>query len=124
VTVVSERPALQRKQQSQVCFRGGNPLAMVVANEVINIILGDGFLKRVEQAGNLMKSGLQEIVKRNAGVLEQVRGSGLLLGLRCKELVLAVGAGENVIRLLLPLNISDDEISEGLLRLERAVRSC
>ncbi|MDB5652031.1 MAG: acetylornithine aminotransferase apoenzyme [Hyphomicrobiales bacterium] len=89
---------------------------MVVANEVINIILGDGFLKRVEQAGNLMK--------RNAGVLEQVRGSGLLLGLRCKELVLAVGAGENVIRLLPPLNISDDEISEGLLRLERAVRSC
>jgi acetylornithine/N-succinyldiaminopimelate aminotransferase len=114
---------------------GGNPLAMAVASEVIDIVSNEVFLQRVAEAAKVLRAGLKGVVDRNPSVLEEVRGGGLLLGLRCRvptadilsairrECLLAVTAGDNVIRFLPPLNITDAEISEGISRLDRAVQS-
>jgi acetylornithine/N-succinyldiaminopimelate aminotransferase len=111
---------------------GGNPLAMAVGNAVLDVVLEKGFLERVQQASLLFKQRLAEIKDRHPKVIAEVRGEGLLLGVRTHmpngelvdtlraEKMLAVGAGDNVVRLLPPLNISDAEIGEAIARLDRA----
>ena len=111
---------------------GGNPLAMSVANAVLDVVLEPGFLDRVRQAGLLLKQRLAEIKDRYPGVIAEVRGEGLLIGLRAvvpagtvvdalrAEHMIAVSAGDNVIRLLPPLIIDDAEIGEAMTRLDRA----
>lgn len=101
---------------------GGNPLAMAVANAVLDIVLEDGFLESVRQKSIIMRQHLAEIVDRFPDFVEGVRGNGLLLGLKAKvpntdiigafrnHRVLAVGAGDNVVRFAPPLNITDDEL--------------
>jgi acetylornithine/N-succinyldiaminopimelate aminotransferase len=101
---------------------GGNPLAMAVANAVLDIVLEEGFLESVRQKSIIMRQHLAEIVDRFPDHVEGVRGNGLLLGLKAKVLntdiigafrnhrVLAVGAGDNVVRFAPPLNITDDEL--------------
>jgi acetylornithine/N-succinyldiaminopimelate aminotransferase len=112
---------------------GGNPLAMAVGNAVLDVVLADGFLNEVARKGLLMKQGLAAIADEFPDVIEDIRGSGLMLGLKCRtpnakvnaalreEKVLAVPAGDNVIRLLPPLVISDEEIRIGLERIRMAV---
>ena len=111
---------------------GGNPLAMSVANAVLDVVLEPGFLDRVRQAGLLLKQRLAEIKDRYPSVIAEVRGEGLLIGLRAvvpaatvvdalrAENMIAVSAGDNVIRLLPPLIIDDAEIGEAMTRLDRA----
>lgn len=101
---------------------GGNPLAMAVANAVLDIVLEDGFLESVRQKSIIMRQHLAEIVDRFPNLVEGVRGNGLLLGLKAKvpntdiiagfrkHRVLAVGAGDNVVRFAPPLNITEDEL--------------
>jgi acetylornithine/N-succinyldiaminopimelate aminotransferase len=101
---------------------GGNPLAMAVGNAVLDVVLEDGFLDEVRRKALVFKQGLAGIVDEFPDVFEEVRGIGLMLGLKCKmpngtvnaalrnQNFLAVPAGENVIRLLPPLNVSDEEI--------------
>lgn len=101
---------------------GGNPLAMAVGNAVLDVVLEDGFLDEVNRKALLAKQGLASIVDEFPSVFEGVRGEGLMLGLKCKQPngavnaafrdqnLLAVPAGDNVVRLLPPLNVSDDEI--------------
>jgi len=101
---------------------GGNPLAMAVGNAVLDVVLEDGFLDEVKRKALVFKQGLAGIVDEFPDVFEEVRGVGLMLGLKCKmpngtvnaafrsHNFLAVPAGENVIRLLPPLNVSDEEI--------------
>lgn len=108
---------------------GGNPLAMAVGNAVLDVVLEDGFLDEVSRKALLMKQGLAEIADAFPDVVAEIRGTGLMLGIKCVvpngELVgairdqkmLAVAAGDNVVRLLPPLNITDDEIREGLNRI-------
>ena len=111
---------------------GGNPLATAVAGTVVNIVLEKGFLDRVAQTGLLFKQRLAEMKDRHPAVIAEVRGEGLLLGLRtvvpnmdlvaaCREEgLLTAGAGENVVRLMPPLVTSDAEVAEAMNKLDRA----
>ncbi|WP_153771012.1 aspartate aminotransferase family protein [Labrenzia sp. CE80] len=114
---------------------GGNPLAMAVSNAVLDVILADGFLDAVKSKGLSFKQKLAGLVDSHPKVLSDVRGAGLMLGLKCvvpvADLVamardhglLAVPAGENVVRIMPPLTISEEEISEAVARLEAAAQS-
>lgn len=111
---------------------GGNPLAMAVANAVLDVILSEGFLDRVAQSGLRLKQSLAALKDRHPQVIEEIRGEGLMLGLKLRtpntEFVasardaglLVVGAGDNVVRLLPPLIIGEEEIAEAIERLDRA----
>ncbi len=111
---------------------GGNPLAMAVGNAVLDEVLKPGFLDHVDRVSNQMRQGLAAIKDRHPSIIEDVRGEGLLLGVKAKivntdlvaalrdQKMLTVGAGDNVVRLLPPLIISEDEVREGLVRLEKA----
>ena len=111
---------------------GGNPLAMAAGNATLDVMLEDGFLDRVKQIGLLFKQRLAEIKDRHPGIIAEVRGEGLLLGLRCvipngqlvdalrDEHLLTVGAGENVVRLVPPLIVSETEVGEAMGMLDRA----
>ncbi|MEX0956975.1 MAG: aspartate aminotransferase family protein [Rhizobiaceae bacterium] len=101
---------------------GGNPLAMAVGNAVLDVVLEEGFLEEVQRKSLLAKQALASVVDEFPAVFEEVRGEGLMLGLRCKvsnstvnaalrdQNLLAVPAGDNVVRLLPPLNVGDDEV--------------
>jgi acetylornithine/N-succinyldiaminopimelate aminotransferase len=114
---------------------GGNPLAMSAANATLDIMLAPGFFDQVKKVGLLFKQRLAEIKDRYPAVIEEVRGEGLLVGVRAlvpagelvdalrAEKMLAVAAGDNVVRLLPPLIVSDAEIGEGIARLDRACAS-
>jgi acetylornithine/N-succinyldiaminopimelate aminotransferase len=110
---------------------GGNPLAMAAANAVLDVILADGFLEGVVARGRKFRQRLEGIVNRHPGVFAELRGQGLLLGLRCVEPngavvdglraegLLAVGAGDNVVRILPPLVASEAELEQGAQIIER-----
>jgi acetylornithine/N-succinyldiaminopimelate aminotransferase len=101
---------------------GGNPLAMAVGNAVLDVVLEPGFLEDVAQMGLRLKQRLAGLVDEHDDILEEVRGQGLMIGLKCKtenlqliaELrdrgMLAVQAGDNVVRLLPPLIVGEEEI--------------
>ncbi|MGZ5840449.1 MAG: acetylornithine transaminase [Xanthobacteraceae bacterium] len=111
---------------------GGNPLAMSAANAVLDVMLEPGFLDRVRRTGLFFKQRLAEIKDLYPSVISEVRGEGLLVGVRASvpagelvdalraEKMIAVAAGDNVVRLLPPLIISEQEIAEGIARLDRA----
>ena len=111
---------------------GGNPLAMSTVNATLDVMLAPGFLDHVKRIGILLKQRLAEIKDRYPSVIAEVRGEGLLLGLRAvvpsaelvnairAEKMLTVAAGDNVVRLLPPLIISEQEMAEGAARLDRA----
>ena len=111
---------------------GGNPLAMAVAGAVVDVMTEEGFLDHVQQMGNHLKQGLAGVVDRHPDILEEIRGIGLHLGLKCKventqvgskllELgVLTAKGGDNVVRLLPPLIVEDAQISEFIGLLDEA----
>jgi acetylornithine/N-succinyldiaminopimelate aminotransferase len=111
---------------------GGNPLACAVGNAVMEIVADPAFLDGVRARAGALRQKLEGLVGAHPDVFEAVRGSGLMLGLKCKvpntdmvaagygEQVITVPAGDNVIRLLPPLTISDEEIAEAVHRLDRA----
>ena len=94
---------------------GGNPLAMAVADAVLDVITAKGFLDRVRKNSLALKQRLAELKDRHASVIAEVRGEGLLIGLRMvppssemvdelrNEKMITVAAGDNVVRLLPPL---------------------
>jgi len=105
---------------------GGNPLAMAVANEAIDMILEEGFLAQVNKTANYLHQQLGALVAAHPGVFESVRGQGLMIGLKMKtpstEFIAAARAnglvvlpsGDNVVRLLPPLTLSEAEAREGI----------
>jgi acetylornithine/N-succinyldiaminopimelate aminotransferase len=111
---------------------GGNPLAMAVANAVLDVMTADGFLDKVKRNGLLLKQRLAELKDRYASVIAEVRGEGLLIGLRMvppssamvdalrDEHMITVAAGDNVVRLLPPLIIGEAEMAEAVARIDRA----
>jgi len=111
---------------------GGNPLAMAVGNAVLDVILEPGFLKEVERKALLLKQRLAELKDRHPSVIADVRGQGLMMGLRTvvpntefvtaarAQKLLLIGAGDNVVRLLPPLIIGDAEISDAFNRIDAA----
>ena len=112
---------------------GGNPLAMAVGNAVLDVVLADGFLDHVRDVALVFRQGLASLQDRFPDVIAEIRGEGLMLGIKAKiptaellkavraEHLLAVPAGDNVLRLLPPLITTVDEAREGLARLERAI---
>jgi acetylornithine/N-succinyldiaminopimelate aminotransferase len=113
---------------------GGNPMAMAIANAVLDIVLAPGFLDRVRYNAILFRQRLAELKDRHPSVISDVRGEGLLLGLRSvgpsgafadalrAERLLTVGAGDNVVRLLPPLTVEESEISAAIERIDAAAR--
>ncbi len=111
---------------------GGNPLAMAVGQAVLDTVLADGFLDHVGQMGLYAKQRLAGVVDAHPDVLAEVRGEGLIIGLRCVKPVaevvaamrdaglLAAAAGENVLRLLPPLIVTEADIDEAVARLDKA----
>ncbi|MFZ0622182.1 MAG: aspartate aminotransferase family protein [Pseudolabrys sp.] len=111
---------------------GGNPLAMAVANAVLDVVMADGFIERVRTNALLLKQRLAELKDRHASVIAEVRGEGLLIGLRMipqasemidelrAEKMITVAAGDNVVRLVPPLIIGEKEITEAIGCIDRA----
>jgi acetylornithine/N-succinyldiaminopimelate aminotransferase len=111
---------------------GGNPLAMAAAGALLDVVLADGFLERVRRTALVLKQKLAEIKDRYPAVIAEVRGEGLLVGLRAEvsnadlvdelraEKMITVAAGDNVVRLLPPLIVSEEEVAEAVRRIDRA----
>lgn len=111
---------------------GGNPLAMAVGNAVLDVVLEPGFLEAVQRKGLLLKQKLAAVVDAHPAVFQEVRGRGLMLGLKCTPPagevlakarangLLMVPAGDNVLRVMPPLIISDEEIAEAVARIDAA----
>ena len=114
---------------------GGNMLAMAVSDAVLDVVSEPGFLTDVERKALRFKQSLEGLKDQFPDLIAEVRGRGLLIGLRLApsllpatpvkagldERLLAVGAASNVVPLLPPLNISDDEIAEAMSRLAQAL---
>ncbi len=112
---------------------GGNPLGMAVGNAVLDVVLSDGFLDEVRRTALLFKQSLASLKDRYPDVVDDVRGDGLLIGLKPRvpngqfvetlrdHLLLAAPAGDNVVRFLPPLVVSADEVREAMNRIEAAV---
>jgi acetylornithine/N-succinyldiaminopimelate aminotransferase len=113
---------------------GGNPLGCAVGCAVLDVVADKAFLAEVNRKAGLMRQRLEGLVAEHPGVFEAVRGAGLMLGLKCKVAnadvvasgydhdLISVPAADNVIRLLPPLTISDDEIAEAVTRLDAIAR--
>ncbi|WP_375573431.1 aspartate aminotransferase family protein [Seohaeicola saemankumensis] len=111
---------------------GGNPLACAVGLAVMQILSEPAFLEGVRARAGALRQKLEGLIAAHPTVFECVRGTGLMLGLKCRpsnldvvaagyaEQLITVPAGDNVIRLLPPLNLSDQEIAEAVARLDRA----
>src|SRR4051794_15610597 len=115
---------------------GGNPLACAAANAVLDVMLAPGFLEDVVRKGERLMRGLEQIVAEFPQVVSEARGKGLILGLKAEvpntelqdaftaEGMLTVAAGENVVRLVPPLVITDADIDAAVEMLRRGVRRC
>lgn len=111
---------------------GGNPLAMAVGNAVLDVVTAPGFLENVRQTGLYMKQRLAALVDLHPRIVDEVRGEGLLVGLHAvmpnSEILaamrdkglLGLSAGDNVVRLLPPLNVTREEVDTALDLLEQA----
>lgn len=111
---------------------GGNPLGCAVGSAVMDHVAAPAFLAEVNRKSGLLRQKLEGLVASHPDIFESVRGSGLMLGLKCKaanvdvvkagydQLVLTVPAADNVIRLLPPLTIEDAEIADAIDRLDAA----
>ena len=98
----------------------------------MQIVADPAFLAEVNRKGGLFRQKLEGLIAAHPDVFEAVRGQGLMLGLKCKvapvdlvkagydQQILTVPAADNTLRLLPPLNISDDDIAEAVARLDRA----
>jgi acetylornithine/N-succinyldiaminopimelate aminotransferase len=114
---------------------GGNPLAMAAANATLDVMLAPGFLERVRFVSGYLQQRLSMLAAQHSGVIAEIRGGGLLLGLRLhvpnsafvatlrEKRLLAVGATENVVRLLPPLIIDERHVDEAVGALSEAAAS-
>jgi len=111
---------------------GGNLMAMAAGNAVLDIVLAPGFLDTVQRTALLLKQRVAELKDRHGDVIAEIRGEGLLIGMRAvgpsaefvaalrAEKLLTVGAGDNVVRLLPPLIIGEKEIDIAVAMIDRA----
>lgn len=130
--LASEKAAFAMVAGTHGSTYGGNPLACAVGAKVTEIIANPAFLAEVSRKGARLAQGLQGLVASHPTVFEGVRGQGLIQGLKCKmapadvvraahgEHLITIPAADNTVRLLPPLIITDEEITEALARLDRA----
>ncbi len=122
--LATERAASGMTAGSHASTFGGNPLAMAVGNAVMDVIMADGFFEHVQRISGFAQQQLAGLVAQHPDVFEELRGEGLMLGLKMKvpntEFVaalqrhhmLTVPAGDNVVRLLPPLIIEEEHVRE------------
>jgi acetylornithine/N-succinyldiaminopimelate aminotransferase len=115
---------------------GGNPLAVAAGNAVLDVMLEPGFFDKANRVAKLLRGKLEALVAAHPKLFSELRGSGLLLGVRCQpELtagdfvtklrangLLCLTAGDNVLRILPPLVVSEGEIAEGMGIIEKVAR--
>jgi acetylornithine/N-succinyldiaminopimelate aminotransferase len=130
--LATERAAAAMVAGTHGSTYGGNPLGCAIGAAVVGIVAEPAFLADVSRKAGLFRQGLEALVAAHPDVFEAVRGSGLMLGLKCKVApaevvkagygahVLTVPAADNVVRILPALNIPDADIAEALARLDRA----
>ncbi len=111
---------------------GGNPLGMAVGNAAIDMVLAPGFLEHVQTVGSYMRQQLAGLIAEHPSVFEELRGQGLMLGLKMrvpntdfvtaarKHGLLIIGAGDNVVRLLPPLIVTEDQVRDAIKLLSDA----
>ena len=111
---------------------GGNPLAMAVGNAVLDVILEPNFLENVLRVASRLYEGLAMAQERYPTVVEEIRGVGLMIGIKCRaenralvkalidQRLLSVAAGDNVVRFLPPLIIDETHADDAIQRFERA----
>ena len=114
---------------------GGNPLAMSVGNAVLDQIFKKGFLKNVQSIGNYFNNQLCQLQSEFPNIIKEVRGLGLLLGIKVipdqklfiKKLLanklLTIRAAENVVRLLPPLNVKKENIDQAIVILRKVCKN-
>ena len=114
---------------------GGSPLAMAVGNAAMDLFLAPGFLDQVNKTANYLSQQLGALAAEHPNVIESVRGQGLMLGLKMKVPngdfinaartagILVLPAGDNVVRLLPPLTLTEAEAREGMALLSKAASS-
>ncbi len=132
--LATERAAAGMTAGSHGSTFGGNPLAMAAANAVLDVMLAPGFLDNVDRMAALLRKRLSAVVARHPKLFAEVRGKGLLTGLKCvvpnTEIVdrlrqgglLTAGAGENVVRILPPLIIGESHVDEAMDIIEGTAR--
>jgi acetylornithine/N-succinyldiaminopimelate aminotransferase len=115
---------------------GGNPLACAAGNAVLDVILAPGFLEEVELKGRTLGAHLTKIAAEFPTVFSDARGMGLLRGMKCAmpvgdvqracvaEGLMAITAGENVLRLAPPLVVKDEDLRQAVDMLRRAAAKC
>ena len=115
---------------------GGNPLACAAANAVLDVMLAPGFLADVDRKARRLWFALVDVCREQPDVLEEVRGAGLILGLKARvpntelqqafmaEGLLTVSAGDNVVRLVPPLVLTDADIDTAVAMIRRGARRC
>lgn len=130
--LAKEHVAKTMKPGSHGSTFGGNPLAVACANAVLDVMLADGFLAGVEAKAARLRKRAEAVAAAHPRLFLGVRGVGLLIGLQCRipngKLIgqlrangmLAVGAGDNVTRLVPPLIVGDDHIEEAMAILEKS----
>lgn len=129
--LATEKAAVGMTAGSHGSTYGGNPLATAVGNAVLDVILAPGFLDKVQSTGALLHRRLERLLAKHPKVFTELRGQGLMLGLKCGPAVgdviakaranglLGVPAGDNVMRLLPPLIIGEAEVEEAVSILDR-----
>jgi acetylornithine/N-succinyldiaminopimelate aminotransferase len=132
--LATERAAAGMTPGTHGTTYGGNLLAMAAGNAVLDVVLAPGFLEGVRERGLRLKQKLAAVVDLHPSIFEEVRGEGLLLGLKCRvpagdvvaagrdRKVLTIGAGDNVVRIIPALTVSEEEIEEAVARIEAAAR--
>ena len=115
---------------------GGNPLAMAAGQAVFDVILEDGFMDQVKATGERLRGALEQLIPNHDHLFESIRGMGLMLGIKMKSDsrafvahlrdnhgLLTVAAGDNVVRILPPLNIEQGHIDECIEKLSAGAAS-
>ncbi len=111
---------------------GGNPLATAVGSAVLDVVLEEGFLENVQRQAINLKQKLERLKDLHPAVIEEIRGEGLMMGIKTKPLntdfvkaaldqkLLVLAAGDNIVRLLPPLIVNDQDVTEAVNKLEAA----
>ena len=131
--LATERAASGMQPGTHGTTYGGNLLGMAVGNKVMDVVLSDGFLEGIQQKAIFLKQKLAEVADSFPDLIEGVRGEGLMQGLKCKtsnldvvgacrkEHLLTVPAGDNVVRLLPPLTVTEAEMQEAIGKITNAL---
>ena len=133
--LATEKAAIGMTAGSHGSTFGGNPLATAVGNAVLDVVMAEGFLAGVQQRALNLKQKLAGLKDAHPGIIDDIRGFGLMMGIRCKvpntelqaaamdQHLLTIAAGDNVVRLLPPLIVSDADIAEAVGKLDRACKA-